>query len=378
MVVKSEIGLDARVQREAATLAGDGHEVVIICQTGATWDDAPASVQVETVGLSSPFPSAGERGQLDPLRTAARWALLPAHRAAVEARFRDAARERAATLGAFDVVHVHDFPALPLGAELATMWGSRLVYDAHECWTGRPRHGRPTPLLLARQRRLERQLGARAHAVLTVSHALATWFEDRYGWTHVEIVRNSFPLGTAPLPLPTAFSGVVYAGRLGPDRDLETLVRALPGLGAVDVVLVGPRDATWLANQDLGAGVDLRDAVAVDEVDPLLRDVGIALVPLTDGSLNHRVALPNKLFQAVRAGVPVVAADLPELRRVVTEHDLGALYRPGDADSLVAAVRAVTERWSALVASVDAARTDLAWEVDSERLRAVYDRFAPA
>src|SRR5690606_4689661 len=113
--------------------------------------------------------------------------------------------------------------------------------------------------------------------------------------------------------------------------------------------------------------------VPIDAVDQAYRDAGIAFVPLTDGSLNHRIALPNKLFQAVRAGVPVVAADLPEIRRVVSEHGLGALYRPGDADSLTRAVEEVTRRHEHLVANVLAARASLCWERDAEVLLDVYE-----
>ena len=76
---------------------------------------------------------------------------------------------------------------------------------------------------------------------------------------------------------------------------------------------------------------------------------------LAAGSANHELALPNKLFHAVRAGVPVVAADLPEIRRTVLRYGFGELYRPGDATSLAAATLRVARRLPELTAAARAA-----------------------
>ena len=104
-----------------------------------------------------------------------------------------------------------------------------------------------------------------------------------------------------------------------------------------------------------------------------LRSYGISLVTLTNTCENHRLALPNKLFHAVRAGVPVVAADLPELRAVVTQYNLGGLVRArqrplaghrgphGDRG-----LRRLHRR------STGCRRQELNWEHDAELLVAAY------
>jgi glycogen synthase len=109
-------------------------------------------------------------------------------------------------------------------------------------------------------------------------------------------------------------------------------------------------------------------------VDEAYRAAGIALVPLTDDQLNHRLALPNKLFHAVRAGIPVIAADLPELRRLVTRHELGALYRPGDPASLREAANTVVSRYDQLLETVARAQESLTWTHDEAVLLDVYAR----
>jgi glycosyltransferase involved in cell wall biosynthesis len=222
-----------------------------------------------------------------------------------------------------------------------------------------------------REARLEREIGARAAAVITVGDGVADALRTRYGWDHVVVVRNTFP---DPGPdAPAAASppvGAVYAGRIAAYRDLEAIAAAhLP----LPVTLVGPADATWVAQhaEEL-AGVQLREPVPVDEVTELLRASGLALVTNSDKWDNHLLAQPNKLFHAVHAGVPVVATDVPELRRVVAQHGLGTLYRAGDAGDLARAVREVVERHAAYVSSVVAARPALSWAADAETLVTVY------
>ena len=272
----------------------------------------------------------------------------------------------------YDVVHAHDFTALEAGATLADLRGVPLVYDSHELWSGRPRQYRPTPLQDRRERRTEARLGAKAAAVVTVGEGVADVFRRRYGWSHVVVVRNTFEaVDGGPPTTPTA---AVYAGRLAPYRELEVIAQA-SRTSPPPITLVGPSDPAWLAGFD-AAATTVRSAVSVDEVTRLLQEAGIALVTHGDNFDNLRLALPNKAFQAVAAGVPVVATDVGELGALVRVHALGELYRPGDAAGLVRAIEAVVADYPQWCGRVAAARSALGWEVDATTLRELYRRVA--
>jgi glycosyltransferase involved in cell wall biosynthesis len=66
-----------------------------------------------------------------------------------------------------------------------------------------------------------------------------------------------------------------------------------------------------------------------------------------------------------------------ELRRVVEEHKLGALYRPGDPASLAAALQEVADNYATYAVNVRSAAPALSWEADAAVLREIYERFAP-
>ena len=384
MLVQSDVAHDARVLREARSLADEGHSIHIVGKDIPEPWEPPTGVTVQSVsggsGLKAQPGGGGSVGSAPggiagKARGAARWALLPQHRQAVWRTWRERARE-AVGEREFDVVHAHDFNVLVLAAELAEQRKARLVYDSHEWWSGRERHGRPTPLERARELRVEQQIVAKADAVLTVSEGIAERL-GRWRDTPVTVVRNTFPLTELGAePLPERPRGAVYAGRIGAARDIETLLTATAAL-ELDTLLMGKADREFLPHLPLTeASVRIEPARPVDGVDEVLRAIGISVVTLTDTCENHRLALPNKVFHAVRAGVPVVAADLPELRRLVTNYGIGALYRPGDAVSMRDALEQVTNDYAGYCARVAVARGELNWDQDSKELVRVYESLA--
>ena len=367
MLVWTGVSTDTRVLREARTLVDAGWSVHIIGRAIPSDFIAPQGISVSSVGL--PPAAQGRSRKLSVIERAARWLLLPEHvgrrlaawqhEALVEARRHQA-----------DVVHAHDFSALPVGAALAREWDVPLVYDSHELWSGRPRVGRPTPLKARREARLEARLGARAAMVLTVGEGVAGALREQYGWPDVRVVRNTFPRVNAPDQLSGAPSGAVYAGRIAPYRELEVIARASRST-PLPITLIGPADAQFLARFDPGL-TRIEQSRPADEVDAVLAAAGLALVTHSDRWVNHRLALPNKLFHAVRAGVPVVATDVGELARTVREHDLGELYRPGDADDMVRAIERALARYPQLQARVRDAAGALSWDADAAVLLKSY------
>lgn len=375
MLVATPVANDARVLREATTLADAGHSVHIVGRAVPPEFTPPAGVTVSGVGASSVLrpegsQSLGGRKLALPVR-AARWALLPTHRqssfrrwaagAVADARDRD-----------FDVVHAHDFTALAPAAELASRHGVGYVYDAHEYWSGMARAYRPTPLLDMRERHLEAELGGRALGRITIGSGLAAQLRRTYGWPDVTVVRNTFPPLSEPMPLPASPTGFLYAGRLGAHRDLEMLARASHD-SPRPIRLMGPVDATWLGGFDSGAA-EILPPVEASEVDRALAASGCALVTLAHAGRNHLLAQPNKLFQAIRVGVPLIASEIGELGETVRRYNLGTLYRPGDAASFLAAAGRLVASYDRHVSAVGQAQPEMSWPADAKRLIALYDR----
>lgn len=374
MLVWTGVATDARVVREARTLADAGHQVHVIGRAVPEGFDPGPGVSVGSVGRA---PAAeGRARRLTAPERAARWALLPQHRqrrlGQWQAQAGELAREWARRTGRPDVVHIHDFTALDPGVDLAHEWSVPFVYDTHEYWVGRPVEGRPAPLVLRREARAEDDLVAGAAAVITVGDGVADALRrDHPSWPPVTVVRNTFPAGdTSGVSSPPA--GLVYAGRLAQDRELEVVAAASHRLD-LPVTIMGPGDAEWVERFDPGRAT-IEPSAGHDVVESRLRAAGAALVTHSDRWENHRLAMPNKLFHAVSVGVPVVATDVGELGALVRAHGVGTLYAPGSVEGLVAAVGELKDNHAAHLAAVERARAELTWERDAARLRRVYDR----
>jgi len=87
------------------------------------------------------------------------------------------------------------------------------------------------------------------------------------------------------------------------------------------------------------------------------------------------------LLEAMAAGVPVVASDIPGYREVVRDAEDGLLVRPGDAAALAAAVRGVLDEPALSGKLRDAGRkraAEFSWESITPRLEAIYGRVVHA
>jgi glycosyltransferase involved in cell wall biosynthesis len=221
-----------------------------------------------------------------------------------------------------------------------------------------------------RDRRAEGHLGAEADCVITVSEPLGRWLQDTYGWAVVNIVRNTFPaFPTSPKDVqPYA---LLYAGRVDKERDLDTVINGAARHGELKVVIRGNGDAATIRRIEAG-GVIVEPARPVDELVADYRRCGIGVVSLTGDSFNHDVALPNKLFHAVQAGVPIIASDLPAIRSVVEEHGIGECYSSGDPDSFAAAITRLLSSYDEKLAAVANAKEALSWAHDKRILVDLY------
>ena len=138
MLVATSVATDTRVLREATTLASAGHAVHIIGRSvPADWTPpvvTAGALTVSTVGTSSVFRAEGAPSlsgrRLPPHLRLARWALLPRHRASAFGRWCVGAVADGRTR-AYDVVHCHDFNALPAGVELARAGSAGPVSYTH-------------------------------------------------------------------------------------------------------------------------------------------------------------------------------------------------------------------------------------------------------
>lgn len=252
---------------------------------------------------------------------------------------------------AADVYVAHDLPVLPVAAEVAARRGVPFVYDTHELY--------PEQEFAALLRRRWRAIEARhihgAAAVLTVNASIASELETRFGIARPVVLYNVLP-ETPPvrprsrrlheaLGLDPRSRLVLYQGGLVRHRNLEGVIRGLARVRTPGVVAVflgdGPirsRLETLAARAGTKQRVRFHPAVSQGALLEYTASADLGLVPYLDTSPNTRLTTPNKLFEYIQAEVPILASDLPELRRLVEGEGLGLVRRLDSPDRVGAAV----------------------------------------
>lgn len=311
-------------------------------------------------------------------------------------------RAAAAAAPAADAYHGHDLTALPAAVAAARRHAGRLVYDSHEVFMEsghnalRPRWAR---WLFTR---LERRWARRADAIVTVNDALVAELRSRLGARTVVAVHNTparwVPPDTRPdliraaAGIPSDAPVALYHGRFFPHRGMEELALAIlePGMAHVHAAFLGfGPDASRLqglaAEARFGGRLHVLPGVAPDELLPWVASADVGVCAVAPTTLNHRLSTPNKLFECLAAGVPVVISDLPGMRTVVVSDPagpLGAIARSLTPGDLARAIRAVLdlppqEAQALRARCLKAAHERWNWETESARLVALYRDLVP-
>lgn len=290
-----------------------------------------------------------------------------------------------------DVVHANDGNTLPPALVLRRLTRCRIVYDSHELWTRRNvlRYRWLAPHVEAL---IERTGARRAHGVITVSDSIADWMQAHLRLPRRPVVVRNIPLRQGPLPTPAQgrlreLAGledeqqvIAYCGGLAPGRGLEESIDALALLPEqMHLVLLGWGSATYVnslrhqANErQVSDRVHVLPPVPSTEVPSTLADADVAVVFVRPVCLSYRYALPNKLFESIHAGLPVVAGDLPDIAAVVRSTGVGELFDVQDPAALAAAVRTVVRDPAGYREAARRAAQELDWRHEADALVQVH------
>ncbi len=380
MFVTNGVSIDTRVIKEAASLGAAGHAVTVM---GLRERGQPEREALEGFTVRRLRPDtlrerrSGLRGLLAPLAMA--WALADYWARAL----------RAALSEPFDVYHAHDLVTLPVAWAARARRGGALVYDAHELFT---ELSRLDPVSRTVFRLLERLLIGRADRVVTVNDSIAAELARRYGVPAPLVLRNCpRTFGRHPersqstlrerAGVPAGVPIVLYQGLYMPHRGLENLVRAAAHIGRARLVFMG-----WGPLLDNLKAIAVGEAVAerVTFIEPVpmgellavTAGADLGVIPYRNVGLNNFYTSPNKLFEYIAAGVPVVASRFPELTRVVEGLRLGRTFEPDDPSSIAAAVNGLLEDPAELARArenTERSAPQFTWEGEARALLSAYD-----
>jgi glycosyltransferase involved in cell wall biosynthesis len=308
-------------------------------------------------------------------------------------RWLEFARRAADIAPAAAVYHGHDLGGV--GAAVAAHArhdGAALVYDAHELYVESGSLANRSRTLKYLLKRLERVAYRRADAVITVNMSIARELQARYGPRNITVIYNcatpaesrSVNRIRTALGLPSHCRIALYQGAFTEVRGLREVAAAVrkPGLESVHLVFMGfgPMQGELEAEARLHAQIHVLPPVLPTELDTWVASADACVMTNLPAGLNELMSTPNKLFESIAAGVPVITSDFPERRAIVLDSSvgrLGAVCNPTDPESIADAMRSVLLADAAEMAGMrgrclDAARQRWNWRIQERELLGLY------
>ena len=288
-----------------------------------------------------------------------------------------------------DVYIAHDLPLLPTAVKCARARGAAAVYDSHELWAEQFE----SP---AREKwaAMEQAWIGGADAVIAVNASIAGELQRRYGLDEVAVVHNSeHPIPRTPerprrfhetFGLPPEVRVVLFQGVYFSDRNLDALVRAFALVRdpRIHLVMLGWGEAAGalvalVRRLGLAGRVHFHPKVPQDDLLHYTQSAHVGVIPYQPVSLNSRYCSPNKLFEFIAAGLPIIATDLPELRRFVAGLDVGLVGDTATPESFAGLIEgyfadpALAARFER---NMPAAQARACWAVDSVAFMSAVER----
>jgi glycosyltransferase involved in cell wall biosynthesis len=296
------------------------------------------------------------------------------------------------------VVHAHDLNTLPIGFIIARISGAALIYDSHEYWAGAASTRRFPKWLQWLGLRMERMLARRADTVITVSPGIVERLEIAFENVPVVLVRNlpdrpRDESGTAAggirehLGLAPSVPLLLYQGGVFPGRGVEVAIAAMARLAPpTHLAILGHGPPAYVAGlvdrvrrEGVGDRVSFVKPVPPGALIQFARSADFGLCPLETQWESYALALPNKVFEYLQSGLPIIHSGSDEVRRLLDQYGVGRWFAEGDA----AALAAVVQQWLANPAECGRLRehcrraaAELHWDNEQRELLAIYSQVA--
>jgi glycosyltransferase involved in cell wall biosynthesis len=294
-----------------------------------------------------------------------------------------------------DAYHAQETNALPASYIAAKLRRKPLILDAHELPFVAPSVTR-WRRLHALTTRVLKVMVPHCNEVITVSPPIAQELQHRYGGPMPVLIRNIpayHPLTQSDrlrqhLGLGPQIRIALYQGNLQPDRGLARLIHAARFLEPGIVIVLMGRNLmdsdlkALIAKEGVADRVKILPPVPYDELLEWTASADIGLILFERShSLNVQMCLPNKLFEYLMAGLPVLASSLDAVADILRTYDVGSIAPSLEPEEMGRAISALLADSTALARlrrnALAASQSDLRWDVESQHLLQLYERILP-
>lgn len=286
----------------------------------------------------------------------------------------------------FDILVANDLDTLLPNYLVSKIKNLPLVYDSHEYFTGVPELNR-RPFVKRVWELIERNIFPNLEYVITVSDSIAGLYQKQYGILPV-VIRNLSPLSQSVLPYrreelkfnDSSLLLILQGGGINIDKGAEELIEAVRMTENVSLIIAGSGDVmpelkAMVLKYNLSDRIKFFPARPWKELMRLTKSADAGVCLEKDTNINYRFSLPNKLFDYISAGIPVITGSLPEIKNIVEFYNCGILISeisPAEISRAIIILRDNPELMDRLKQNSLYASETLNWRIEQEKAIALY------
>lgn len=261
----------------------------------------------------------------------------------------------------------------------------KLVYDSHELFIEVPELNN-RKMVKKTWSLIEKLILPKLKNTYTVCEPIAEYYNEKYG-INMQVIRN-MPLSNMPdsinedlnLELPSEKKIILYQGALNIGRGIEHVINVMDKINDAIFVIAGSggieeelqRQVTL---QKVEKKVIFVGKLPLEKLNQLTQKANIGLVLQEDISLSYHFVLPNRLFDFIRAGVPVLASSLPEIKKIVENEDIGLLTDSFEPETLLRKIEKLIYDNDLILhfkKNIEACKSKYYWENEEYKLFNIY------
>ncbi len=364
-LLMTDYKIDSRVRNETNSLVGFGYDVLVCCLSGGG------------------VPRVEQRGEVKIRRFGIGRSRLTQYITAYFAMLMYLLKQKV------DLIHAHDLTALPVAVMVSKLKRIPLVYDSHELWS-QSHHGKHPIWAIKGMEIFERLFGGQSDAVIGVSDGIADYLKQYLKVPLVSTIRNIpsytqagvYDLFRSEFSISRSTPIFLYQGLISQSRGVDVFFQsALKVCKNNNVAFIfmgsGPYAET-LRNQITGSGIEnifYKEAVPQDELLKYTSSADVGVHAIKNSCLNHDLCLPNKLFEYMTAGIPVLVSELTEMKAFVERYGIGMCFENNSVDDLSEKLQYLLKNTEVLKEfkerSVEASNS-VTWEAEALILKMLY------
>lgn len=280
-----------------------------------------------------------------------------------------------------DILVANDLDTLLANYLVSVIRNKKIIYDSHEYFTEVPEL-QNRKIVKSIWKYIEKSIVPKLKSTYTVSEPIAEIYNKQYK-TNFKVIRNlpnySEKKSTSNI-FQTSKKIIIYQGALNIGRGIEMVISAMKNIDNAIFVIIGNGDITIslkkLTNsENVENKVMFIDKVPFEKLSNYTNsaDIGISLEENTN--LNYYFSLPNKLFDYIQAEIPILVSDLPEMKKIVQNYNIGQVLTSRKIEDCAKQINEMLTNENQQIEwkqNLRIAKKELCWENQENELISLY------